>query len=211
MPKSVLIVDDHEAIRRELRRLFQSQPEFTVCGEAVDGADAISKAQQLSPDLVILDLAMPEMSGLEAAGALQCIIPDAPLFLLTAHYNRELELAALQSGIRAVFSKYDDLDGLISRARTELKLESRCGSESESQARKVSDRAEDGVQEPVRSAGMEETAELEPICQAVSPECEQCTQPATVHCTKCGKWFCDAHAEDEEWHSCRLSPGEQRG
>jgi len=138
-----LIVDDHEAIRRELHRLFQSLPEFTVCGEAVDGADAISKAQQLSPDLVILDLAMPEMNGLEAAGALRFIVPDAPLFLLTAYNNRELELAAFQSGIRAVFSKYDDLGGLISRARAELKLASACDAESdtesESQGQKPSD------------------------------------------------------------------------
>jgi DNA-binding NarL/FixJ family response regulator len=123
VPKSVLIVDDHEAVRRELRRLFQSQPEFTVCGEAVDGADAISKAEELSPDLVILDLAMPEMNGLEAAGALRFMLPEGVLFLLTAYKNRELELAAFQSGIRAVFSKYDDLDGLISRARAELKIE----------------------------------------------------------------------------------------
>jgi DNA-binding NarL/FixJ family response regulator len=121
--KSVLIVDDHEAVRRELRRLFQSQPEFTVCGEATDGADAISKAEQLSPDLVILDLAMPEMNGLEAAGALRFMLPDSVLFLLTAYKNRELELAAYQSGVRAVFSKYDDLDGLINRARSELKIE----------------------------------------------------------------------------------------
>jgi two-component system, NarL family, nitrate/nitrite response regulator NarL len=121
--KSVLIVDDHEAVRRELRRLFQSQPEFTVCGEAADGADAISKAEQLSPDLVILDLAMPEMNGLEAAGALRFMLPDSVLFLLTAYKNRELELAAYQSGVRAVFSKYDDLDGLINRARSELKIE----------------------------------------------------------------------------------------
>jgi len=82
VPKSVLIVDDHEAVRRELRRLFQSQPDFTVCGEAVDGVDAISKAEQLSPDLVILDLAMPEMNGLEAAGALRFIMPDGCCFCL---------------------------------------------------------------------------------------------------------------------------------
>jgi DNA-binding NarL/FixJ family response regulator len=124
MPKSVLIVDDHESIRRELRCLFEPLPEFAVCGEAEDGADAIEKGQQLSPDLIILDLMMPEMSGLEAAGTLQYSAPEAVLFLLTAHRNRELELTALQSGIRAVFSKYDDLDGLVQRARTELGIES---------------------------------------------------------------------------------------
>jgi DNA-binding NarL/FixJ family response regulator len=81
VPKSVLIVDDHEAVRRELRRLFASQTEFVVCGEAADGAEAISMGEQLSPDLVILDLAMPEMNGLEAAGALRFMLPDATLFL----------------------------------------------------------------------------------------------------------------------------------
>ena len=142
VPKSVLIVDDHEAVRRELRRLFQSQPEFTVCGEAADGADAIAKAERLSPDLVILDLAMPEMNGLEAAGAIRFIVPDAVLFLLTAYRNRELELAAFQSGIRAVFSKYDDLDGLIRRARVELKLAARCDGETKSRAPESHDTVE---------------------------------------------------------------------
>jgi len=134
-------VDDHEAIRRELRCLFQSDPGFTVCGEAVNGADAISKAQQLSPDLIILDFAMPEMNGLEAAAALQHIMPEATLFLLSAYHTRELELAASQFGARAVFSKYEDLHGLISRARVELKLEPRRDAEleTEPQAQKSPD------------------------------------------------------------------------
>jgi DNA-binding NarL/FixJ family response regulator len=85
--------------------------------------DAIEKAQQLSPDLIILDLAMPEMNGLEAASALKYMLPAVPIFLLTVHYSRELELAALGSGISAVFSKHDDLDALVKRARLELKLE----------------------------------------------------------------------------------------
>jgi DNA-binding NarL/FixJ family response regulator len=139
VPKSVLIVDDHEAIRRELRSLFQSLPEFTVCGEAVNGADAISKAQQLSPDLIILDFAMPEMNGLEAAAALRHIMPEVTLFLLSAYHTRELELAASQFGARAVFSKYDNLDGLIRRARAELKLEPHHEAEPAPEARKSLD------------------------------------------------------------------------
>ena len=122
MPRSILVVDDHEVIRRQLRLLFSSYPEFTVCGEAVHGVDAIEKAQQLSPDLIILDLSMPEMNGLEAASAIRYIMPEVPLFLLTAHYNRELELTAFGSGICAVFSKHDDLDSLVARARLELNL-----------------------------------------------------------------------------------------
>jgi DNA-binding NarL/FixJ family response regulator len=120
VPRSVLIVDDHEAIRRGLRSLFRGHPEFAIVGEAVDGVEAIQKAQELCPDLVILDLAMPEMNGLEAAAALKYILPDVPLFLLTAHFSRELELAATASGICAVFSKHDCLDAMIQRARSEL-------------------------------------------------------------------------------------------
>lgn len=133
MPRSILVVDDHEVIRRQLRSLFNSYPEFAICGEAVHGVDAIEKAQQLSPDLIILDLSMPEMNGLEAASALRFMMPTVPLFLLTAHYSRELELAALGSGVCAVFSKHEDLDSLVARARLELKLEQNANDESSTQ------------------------------------------------------------------------------
>ena len=133
MPRSILVVDDHEVIRRQLRSLFNAYPEFIVCGEAVHGVDAIEKAQQLSPDLIILDLFMPEMNGLEAASALHYMMPDVPLFLLTAHYSRELELAARGSGICAVFSKHDGLDSLVARARSELKLQQPSNRESTTQ------------------------------------------------------------------------------
>jgi hypothetical protein len=59
-------------------------------------------------------------------------------------------------------------------------------------------------------AAMEEE-EVERLCQAVSPNDEPCDYPATVHCTKCGRWFCDAHAEDEEWHPCMLPSGDEGG
>src|SRR5579859_3647241 len=132
MPIPVLIVDDHEAIRRGLRSAFHRHPEFVICGEAVDGADALQKAQELSPHLIILDLSMPEMNGLEAAVALKYMMPAVPIFLLTAHYSRELELAAFGSGICAVFSKHDDVDALVARARAELHIE-QSGGEPEPQ------------------------------------------------------------------------------
>ena len=114
MPK-VLIVDDHESIRRNLRLSLESAG-FTISGEAVNGFDAIEKAQEVIPDLVILDLAMPEMNGLEAAAALKYIAPGVPLILLTAHASREVELAAFSAGVCAVFSKYGELDALIEHA-----------------------------------------------------------------------------------------------
>ena len=56
-----------------------------------------------------------------------------------------------------------------------------------------------------------EGADLERLCQGLSPDNESCTYPATVHCTSCKKWFCDAHAEDERWHPCMLPPGDEGG
>ena len=120
--KSVLIVDDHEAIRRTLRSRFEAMPEFLVCGEAVNGVDAMEKAQQLSPDRESLDFAMPEMNGLETATALKYMMPSVRLFLLTAHGNREMEIAAREAGVDAVFSKYDNLAALFQRARLDCVL-----------------------------------------------------------------------------------------
>ena len=56
-----------------------------------------------------------------------------------------------------------------------------------------------------------EGADLERLCQGLSPDNESCTYPATVHCTSCRRWFCDAHAEDERWHPCMLPPGDEGG
>ena len=55
------------------------------------------------------------------------------------------------------------------------------------------------------------SAELRRLCQAVSPNDEPCDNPATVRCMTCGRWFCNSHIEDEEWHSCALPPGEEGG
>ncbi len=123
MPKtSVLIVDDHEAMRRSLRMRFEATPEFTVCGEAADGVEAVEKAQQLAPDLVILDFAMPVMNGLETAVTLKFMMPSVRVFLLTVHSSRELELAARDAGVDAVFSKYDNPGAMFHRARLDCTL-----------------------------------------------------------------------------------------
>jgi two-component system, NarL family, response regulator NreC len=131
VPKYVLIVDDHEAVRRAIRSRLQAESDLVMCIEAVDGVDAIEKAQELSPDVVILDFAMPEMNGLEAANTLKYMMPTVPLFLLTAHNTRELEIAARGAGICAVFSKYDNLTPLFRQIRSELNLQESRGGEME--------------------------------------------------------------------------------
>ena len=148
MPKtSVLIVDDHEAIRRTLRVRIEELPEFSVCGEAVNGVDAVEKAQLLNPNLVILDFAMPEMNGLEAATALRFMLPSAKLYLLTAHSNRELEIAARDAGIDGVYSKYDDLTGLFRRLKIDSVVSEAGGEQREKSA------ADDAPATPVPSDG----------------------------------------------------------
>ena len=85
VPKFILIVDDSAVIRRAIRSFLQSRPGFEVCGEAADGIEALAKAEELKPDLIVLDFSMPKMNGLEAAAALQKIMPKVPIILYTFH------------------------------------------------------------------------------------------------------------------------------
>jgi DNA-binding NarL/FixJ family response regulator len=121
----ILIVDDHAHIRSAIRELFESRFEAIHCAEAENGADAIMQAEELKPDLIVLDVSMPVMNGFEAAKILQKVLPDVPVFLLTAHYGEATVQAAMQVGIRAVFSKYEDLDPLVTQAGAVFGVESR--------------------------------------------------------------------------------------
>ena len=88
--------------------------------EAINGRDGIAKAQLIHPDLVILDLSMPEMNGLDAARELQRIMPAVPLLMFTTHVASELEREATRIGIRKVISKSDGANAVISSVRTLL-------------------------------------------------------------------------------------------
>jgi DNA-binding NarL/FixJ family response regulator len=114
--KSVLIVDDNAVVRFSLRHLFQANPEFEVSGEAENGQDAIDQAEHLKPDLIILDLAMPIMTGLEAAPLLIKMLPDAALILFTHHDGHPVELLAKAAGIHAVVPKSQAAARLITQA-----------------------------------------------------------------------------------------------
>jgi DNA-binding NarL/FixJ family response regulator len=118
---SILIVDDNASIRRMLRRVFD-RPDWEVCGEASNGRDGIEKAQQLKPDLIVLDQSMPVMNGLEAAPVLKSILPTVPIILFTLHHNRLLEQKALSVGVAAVVSKADSLMGLVHHALRLLRI-----------------------------------------------------------------------------------------
>lgn len=118
---TVLIVDDSDSVRIAVRALFEAEPGFSVVGEAVNGMDAIHKADELAPDLIVLDLSMPIMNGLEAAETLKSTSPTTPIYILTAHGGPEVDRAARAAGVDAVFSKGgEDMDKMIASARTKF-------------------------------------------------------------------------------------------
>jgi len=89
MPR-VLIVDDHAFIRRGVETILESSPEWQVCGEASNGNDAIRLANQLSPEVVLMDVTMPGMNGLEATRIIRKEHPDVKVILLTLHESSEV-------------------------------------------------------------------------------------------------------------------------
>lgn len=105
MPKSILIVDDSERVRASIRHFLEGHPELKVCGEAVDGLDALEKALQLSPDLIILDLQMPGMDGLQAARELRTMEISVPIILFTMYAEAVPLQDAVAAGVNAVVSK----------------------------------------------------------------------------------------------------------
>jgi len=106
MAVRILIADDDASIRRLLRRLIESHDGWSVCGDAQDGQDAIGKAAQLNPDVIVLDLAMPQMNGLQAAREISRQTPDIPLLLLTVQQvSKELTNEALHAGFKGAISK----------------------------------------------------------------------------------------------------------
>jgi DNA-binding NarL/FixJ family response regulator len=101
----ILIADDHTIFRDGLRRLLESEPEFQVVGEAGDGAEALQLSQQLKPDILLLDLAMPRMPGLETLRELSTQGSQVKTILLTAAIEKRQIVEALQMGARGVIMK----------------------------------------------------------------------------------------------------------
>jgi len=107
MPKRILIADDDEDLRTVIRLFLESKTSCEVCGEAVNGADAIAKAEMLNPDLILLDYSMPDMNGIETGAVLRAMMPEVPVILFTGDDSSAIQTAAMSAGIRVVSGKPD--------------------------------------------------------------------------------------------------------
>ena len=113
MAKQILIADDSDSVRRILKMFLETHNDLVVCGEAANGFEAVEKAKSLRPDLVLLDLAMPEMNGAEAASVLKKSMPHVPIIVFTMfseNIGRSLTSAV---GVDLVLSKPDGMKALV--------------------------------------------------------------------------------------------------
>ncbi len=117
MPKSVLVVDDNAIIRHAICEVFTSEADFDICGEAENGEDAIEKAQALHPDVIVMDLSMPVMNGIDAARALKTLMPTVPVIIFSEYRDVFSEKEARSAGISALVSKSEPVSVLIDKAR----------------------------------------------------------------------------------------------
>jgi DNA-binding NarL/FixJ family response regulator len=116
LPKSILIVDDSPAIRKSLQLTLEDHG-WQVCGEAVNGRDGVEKALQLKPDLVVLDLAMPVINGIEAAQELRRLLPSVTMLMFTSFETDGLKQLASAAGVNAIVSKSHSVDVLVSSVK----------------------------------------------------------------------------------------------
>ena len=113
MPFRILIADDHSAVRSVLRALIESHADWQVCGEAVNGFEAVVKTEELKPDLLVLDMAMPIMDGIRAAREISKASATLPILMHTMHSSPILDLEAQKAGVSQVVNKCESGDKLI--------------------------------------------------------------------------------------------------
>ena len=109
-PIRILLADDHTLMRRGLRLLLESQPDFTVVAEAADGRQAVEQAEATQPDVAVVDIAMPNLSGIEAAQRMSAALPNLAILILSMHSDEGYVLRALKAGAKGYLLK-DSAEG----------------------------------------------------------------------------------------------------
>jgi DNA-binding NarL/FixJ family response regulator len=114
----IVIADDHEIFRRGLRSLLESHSNWEVCAEAVNGREAIERVRELKPDVVVLDVTMPQLNGLEAAREIRKNVPESKVVILSQHEPSLMKQSALAAGARAYVTKSEVSRELLSAIET---------------------------------------------------------------------------------------------
>jgi DNA-binding NarL/FixJ family response regulator len=109
----ILIAEDHPMIRKRVRTVLEGHPRFDVCAEVADGAEAIEQAIRLKPDVVVLNITMPVLSGLEAAREIRVKVPECAIVMLSSHADEQFIEEAKRAGARAYVTKTKIGDALI--------------------------------------------------------------------------------------------------
>lgn len=103
----ILIADDHEVMRTGVRALIEQEPEWQVCGTATNGQEAVDAARKLKPDVVILDMTMPELDGLEALREIKRALPNTEVVIFSAHHSEEVIGQLFEAGAKSYIQKSD--------------------------------------------------------------------------------------------------------
>jgi DNA-binding NarL/FixJ family response regulator len=103
----ILVADDHDIIRRGLKDLLTSRSGWEVCAEAKTGREAVTMAEQFKPEVVVMDISMPELNGLEAARQIHKSLPKTEILILTLHFSDQLVREIVEAGVRAYIMKSD--------------------------------------------------------------------------------------------------------
>ncbi|MGQ9585704.1 MAG: response regulator [Anaerolineae bacterium] len=117
----VLLADDHALLREGLRLVLEAQPDLQVIGEAGDGEEAVEKSRTLRPDLVLMDIAMPRLNGVEATRRIKRFCPETKVVVLTQYQDREYVLSILQAGADGYILKQSDSQELVKGIRAALR------------------------------------------------------------------------------------------
>jgi DNA-binding NarL/FixJ family response regulator len=114
----ILIADDHDLLRRGVKTLLLSHPGWEICGEAKTGREAVTKAEELKPDIVVLDISMPDLNGVEAAKRIRKASPGTEILILSMHYSDQLIREIVEAGIRGYIVKSDSDRDLVIAVET---------------------------------------------------------------------------------------------
>lgn len=126
MSHSILIADDSLSIRSALCEIFAQEEDFDICGVAENGREAVAKSLKLRPDLVVLDLSMPVMNGLDATRVLKRLMPEVPVIMFSGYSDSVTEKEAYSAGVWALVSKSEHISVLVGKVRRALESETLC-------------------------------------------------------------------------------------